>query len=120
MKKLKRYQMTKKIIHLYATNTGPRTPIYYVDQIPNNCEKCDYLINRSGQYISIDNKVAFPELPNKDEIKVLLVGGLTKGIEHFEQAFTVQQIETIRYISSAGYSIELHIKGISSDISHLF
>lgn len=105
---------------LYSTNTGQRDQIYYVQQIPDRCEQCDLFINRSGELVDIKTQEVFPRIPKIDELKVLLVGGKTSGVEMFEQAFTIQQIETLRYISASGYEFELFIKGINPDIKHLF
>ena len=113
--------MNKINAKIYATCTGPKHHVYYVDQIPEKCEKCDLFINRSGNLVDIRTQEQFPVIPqNKDGLKILLVGGYVSGVEKFEQAFTIQQIETLRYISSMGYHFEICIKGIDPDVSYLF
>lgn len=112
--------MNKMNAKIYATCTGPRHHVYYVNQIPENCEKCELFINRSGNLVDINTGEQFPDIPKKEDLKILLVGGYVSGVEKFEQAFTIQQIETLRYISSVGYQFEIYIKGIDPNVSYLF
>ena len=108
------------IVKLVCTNTDCNNAIYYPQSLDDSLKKCNYMINRSGVLYDIVKQQPTNKIELFVDCSIVLIGGKTQGVELFEQAFTGQQIERLRYLSMFGISEYIvDMKNVNKDIKHL-